>query len=71
MFGLDDDRFGRKVAAVVSFARAPIPLQDLFAQARPKFSSYRLPRVVVVADEVPRTNADYPAARRLLADGSA
>ena len=46
---------------------------DLLAQARQKLAAYKIPRAVVVVDEVPRTQvgkADYPTARMLFADGS-
>jgi fatty-acyl-CoA synthase len=70
VFGIDDERFGQKVAAVVSFtAGSDGDVDESLARARTRLASYKLPRVVVVADEVPRTQvgkADYPAARQLL-----
>jgi fatty-acyl-CoA synthase len=70
VFGIDDERFGQKVAAVLS--RAPDtdePLDGILAGARQKLASYKLPRVAIVVDVVPRTQvgkADYAAARTLL-----
>lgn len=74
VFGVDDERFGQKVAAVLS--RAPgtdEPVDTILAAARLKLAAYKLPRAVVVVDEVPRTQvgkADYPAAKQRYADGS-
>jgi fatty-acyl-CoA synthase len=70
VFGIDDERFGQKVAAVLS--RAPDtdePLEGILDVARQKLASYKLPRFAVVVDVVPRTQvgkADYAAARQLL-----
>jgi fatty-acyl-CoA synthase len=70
VFGVEDERFGQKVAAVLS--RAPetdVAVEDILAAAGRKIASYKLPRVTVVVDVVPRTQvgkADYDSARRLL-----
>ncbi len=70
VFGIDDERYGQKVAAVLS--RAPDtdePLAGILAAAAQKLASYKLPRVTTVVDVVPRTQvgkADYSSARRLL-----
>jgi 3-oxocholest-4-en-26-oate---CoA ligase len=70
VFGVDDERFGQKVAAVLS--RAPDtdePLEGILTVAGQKLASYKLPRVAIVVDVVPRTQvgkADYAAARQLL-----
>ena len=70
VFGVDDERFGQKVAAVLS--RAPDtdePLEGILAVARQKLASYKLPRFAIIVDVVPRTQvgkADYAAARQLL-----
>jgi fatty-acyl-CoA synthase len=74
VFGVSDERFGQQVSAVLS--RAPgahRPVGDILADLRHKLASYKLPRKVVVVDEVPRTHVgkpDYPAARALF-DASA
>ena len=73
VFGIEDDRFGQKVAAVVSFTSDLVDIDELLGQARLKLAAYKLPRAVVVVDDVPRTQvgkADYPAARRLFAEAS-
>jgi len=77
VFGVPDERFGQRVAAVVSLARpsesgdAPaVDATAIVASLRSELSSYKLPRDVVLVDEVPRApngKADYPSARRLLA----
>jgi 3-oxocholest-4-en-26-oate---CoA ligase len=73
VFGIEDDRFGQTVAAVVSRTRgADVSVDDIVEAARLTLASYKLPRSLVFVDEVPRTQvgkADYPAARKLLAEG--
>jgi fatty-acyl-CoA synthase len=74
VFGVTDERFGEQVSAVLS--RAPgtdRPVKDILAGLRQKLAAYKVPRAVVVVDEVPRTHVgkpDYPAARALF-DASA
>jgi acyl-CoA synthetase (AMP-forming)/AMP-acid ligase II len=73
VFGVEDERFGQKVAAVVSFTNDPVDLDELLTRARQKLASYKVPRSVVVVADVPRTQvgkADYPAARLLFAEPS-
>ena len=71
VFGLPDERFGQRVAAVVSLAPGADPLDDpraIVDRVRDRISSYKLPRDVVVVDTVPRAangKADYPRAREL------
>jgi fatty-acyl-CoA synthase len=73
VFGVDDERFGQKVAAVLSRSPgADEPLDAILAAARQKLAAYKVPRVAVVVDEVPRTQvgkADYPAARERFSEG--
>jgi 3-oxocholest-4-en-26-oate---CoA ligase len=70
VFGIDDERFGQKVAAVISLAPdADGSLDAILDAARVKLASFKLPRTAVIVDVVPRTQvgkADYPAARELL-----
>jgi acyl-CoA synthetase (AMP-forming)/AMP-acid ligase II len=70
VFGVDDERFGQNVAAVLSRPRgSDEPLDAILAAARQRLAGYKVPRVAVVVDEVPRTpvgKADYPGARALL-----
>jgi acyl-CoA synthetase (AMP-forming)/AMP-acid ligase II len=72
VFGIDDERLGQKVAAVLS--RAPgtdEPIDIILSAAREKLASFKLPRQVVVVQRVPRTQVgkpDYPAARQMFLD---
>ncbi len=74
VFGVDDERYGQKVAAILS--RTPgsdEPLESILAAARQTLASYKVPRVALVVDVVPRTQvgkADYPSARRILEAGA-
>jgi fatty-acyl-CoA synthase len=71
VFGLPDERFGQRIAAVVSLApdaTAPSDAKEIVDGVRDRISSYKLPRDVVVVDVVPRAangKADYPRAREL------
>ena len=71
VFGLPDERFGQRIAAVVSLspgATAPAETKEIVDGVRERISSYKLPRDVVVVDAVPRAangKADYPRAREL------
>ncbi|MEZ5180221.1 MAG: AMP-binding protein [Acidimicrobiales bacterium] len=68
VFGVPDERFGQRVVAVVSAAPgAPaLDVDALVADLRAHLSAYKVPRSVVLVDEVPRApngKADYPGAR--------
>ncbi|MEA3077888.1 MAG: 3-oxocholest-4-en-26-oate---CoA ligase [Actinomycetota bacterium] len=70
VFGLPDERFGQRVAAVVSIApgQSVADPADVIEGVREKLSSYKLPRDVVVVAVVPRApngKADYAGARSL------
>jgi len=75
VFGVDDERFGQKVAAVLS--RAPGTDEDvdvILGAAREKLAAYKIPRQVVVVSQVPRTQVgkpDYPAAKQQFSDSVA
>lgn len=67
VFGVDDDRFGQAVTAVVSVS-APIEPSQLIAYCKTKLASYKAPQSVTVVPIVPRApngKADYKAARAL------
>jgi fatty-acyl-CoA synthase len=69
--GLPDERFGQRVAAVVS-ARpgATVTLEDLTEYCRERLAGYKLPRQMTLVDEVQRTavgKSDYKWARSVLA----
>ncbi|MFN8105191.1 MAG: acyl-CoA synthetase [Acidimicrobiia bacterium] len=67
--GVADDRFGQRVAAVVSAAPGASPgLDDLAAHCRGQLAGYKVPRDLVVVDEIARTPSgkpDYRWARRI------
>jgi 3-oxocholest-4-en-26-oate---CoA ligase len=69
VFGIDDERFGQRVAAVLSMAPGgDTRVDDILAVARRTLAAYKLPRSVVVVDVVPRTQVgkpDYPTARTM------
>lgn len=69
VFGVPDERFGQRVVGVASYtAGARTTVEEVLAEARTCLAAFKLPRHVVVVDEVPRTpvgKADYPAAKDL------
>ena len=71
VFGVPDERFGERVAGVLSRASGTDePVDTILAAARQRLAAYKVPRQVVVVDEVPRTQVgkpDYPTARELYA----
>ena len=68
-----DERFGQLVAAlVVAAADRHLDASDVTAAARRSLAGYKVPRLVVFADSVPRMpngKIDYPAAEAVLARG--
>ncbi|WP_255566792.1 AMP-binding protein [Iamia sp. SCSIO 61187] len=68
VFGVADERFGQRVAAVVAKTDDSVADEELVAAARSQLASYKLPRRIVTVATVPRMpsgKADYPAARTL------
>jgi acyl-CoA synthetase (AMP-forming)/AMP-acid ligase II len=67
--GVPDERWGSAVAAVVQPTPGSSPtLEDLTAHARSKLAGYKLPRHLVLVDEIVRSPAgkpDYPWATAL------
>ena len=67
VFGLPDDRFGQRVAAVVSLGPGHTATpEEVIADARHRLAGYKLPKEIYVADQVPRApngKANYPVAR--------
>ncbi len=65
--GVPDDRYVERVAAIVQPRPGGEPsLEDLQAHARDKLAGYKLPRLLVLADAIPRTpvgKPDYRAAK--------
>jgi 3-oxocholest-4-en-26-oate---CoA ligase len=68
--GLPDERWGQKVAALVKArpgTEAP-SLEELAAHCRTRIAGYKVPRAVLVVDEVPRqpsAKPDYTTAKKL------
>jgi fatty-acyl-CoA synthase len=72
--GVPDERFGPIVAALVQRGRDGEPdACAVVAAARQSLAGYKVPRLVIFVDQVPRApngKIDYPAARALLARSS-
>ena len=72
VFGLDDERFGSRVAGVVSLEKAKsAAAEDIVSATRTVLASYKLPKELIVVPKVPRApngKADYKAAKQLLVD---
>jgi 3-oxocholest-4-en-26-oate---CoA ligase len=75
--GLPDDRFGERIAAVISLRPfvvdegppTPIDVDAITAEVRTWLAGYKVPRAVVIVEEVRRAangKADYPWARSVL-----
>ncbi|MEK9535077.1 MAG: acyl-CoA synthetase, partial [Halieaceae bacterium] len=73
VFGLDDERFGSRVAGVVSLEQAgSAEAEDILESTRKLIASYKLPRELLVVPAVPRApngKADYKTAKAMMADG--
>ncbi len=74
VFGVPDERFGQRVVGVASLAPGTsATAEEILAEVRERLSSYKLPRRLVVVDDVPRApngKADYPAAKTLFEESS-
>ena len=72
VFGVEDERFGQRVAAVASLDTPGATDADaILAEVRTRLSSYKLPRQIALVDRVPRTptgKADYPSAKEMFTD---
>ena len=71
VFGVDDERFGQRVAAVASLeSGASATPDDVLDEVRTRLSGYKLPKRLVLVGQIPRTatgKADYPTAKELYA----
>ncbi|MBV8462321.1 MAG: acyl-CoA synthetase [Acidimicrobiales bacterium] len=72
--GVPDDRFGERVAALVRLRRPEraLSLEDLQDHCRGSIARYKVPRQLLLVDEIPLTAAGKPdgkAARALLEGG--
>lgn len=69
VIGLDDQRWGQKVAAVVQTRPgATVTLADLDAYCRTKIAGYKVPKALHVVEEIPRQPSgkpDYPRAKKI------
>ena len=68
--GVDDERWGQAVTAVVRPVRPDDPLDDLDAHCRERLAGYKVPKRVVVVPEIERSpagKADYRWARAVAA----
>jgi fatty-acyl-CoA synthase len=65
--GVDDDRFGQAVNAVVSVEPdAEVDEATIIADVKTQLASYKAPKRVIFVETVPRApngKGDYPAAR--------
>jgi acyl-CoA synthetase (AMP-forming)/AMP-acid ligase II len=75
VFGVPDERFGNRVVAVASLAPGASAAPDeIVADARRRLSSYKLPKELLVVEQVPRApngKANYPAAKELFLSATA
>ena len=69
VFGVDDEQFGQRVAALASLEEgAEADAAGVLEAARGRLASFKLPRDLVFVEQVPRTmtgKADYPTAREM------
>jgi len=67
--GLPDERWGERVTAVVQVRGDHTPtLEELDAHCRGRLAGYKIPRTLVITDQMPRHEngkPDYPAAKEL------
>jgi fatty-acyl-CoA synthase len=72
VFGLDDDRFGSRVAGIASLEKSrAVSADDVLTATRGLLASYKLPKELLIVPSVPRApngKADYKAAKQLLMD---
>ncbi|MDG2134661.1 MAG: acyl-CoA synthetase, partial [Luminiphilus sp.] len=72
VFGLEDERFGNRVAGVVSIEKGGTADADEVLEATRKLlASYKLPKELLVVPVVPRApngKADYKTAKALMTD---
>ena len=73
VFGLEDDRFGSRVAGVISLEQGgTADANEVLEATREVLASYKLPKELLVVPLVPRApngKADYKTAKSMMADG--
>ncbi len=71
--GVDDERWGQAVAAVVQARPGEVPtLRELDEHCRARLAGYKVPRRLVLVGEIPRQPSgkpDYPSAKRAAQEG--
>ena len=71
--GVPDPRFGEQVAAVVQLgAGGSLALEEVQSHCRPQMAGHKMPRRLVIVDEVPRSPSgkpDYPWATEVARSG--
>ncbi len=66
--GVDDDQYGQRLAAFVVLAQVESATVDILKQhVRDNMANYKVPREIVVLDELPRSSTGKIARRDLLA----
>jgi acyl-CoA synthetase (AMP-forming)/AMP-acid ligase II len=67
VLGVDDEQYGQRLAAFVVLARgAPVTTDDLKQHVRDNLANYKVPREIVVLDELPRSSTGKISRRDLL-----
>jgi acyl-CoA synthetase (AMP-forming)/AMP-acid ligase II len=68
VLGVDDEQYGQRLAAFVVLAQgAPVTTDDLKQHVRDNLANYKVPREIVVLDELPRGSTGKISRRDLLA----
>ena len=67
VLGVDDEQYGQRLAAFVVLAHgAPVTTDDLKQHVRDNLANYKVPREIVVLDELPRSSTGKISRRDLL-----
>jgi acyl-CoA synthetase (AMP-forming)/AMP-acid ligase II len=68
VLGVDDDQYGQRLVAFVVLAQVESASVDILKQhVRDNLANYKVPREIVVLDELPRSSTGKIARRDLLA----
>ena len=74
VIGIDDERWGQKVTAVVQPRPGmTVSLDDLVEHCRTRIAGYKVPRALYLVDEIPRQPSgkpDYPRAKKIVEKSS-
>jgi fatty-acyl-CoA synthase len=72
VFGVDDEKFGQRLKAVVVARDGASPSEDqLKSYVKENLAGYKVPREIEFRDELPRTSTGKVLKRELKADGEA